>query len=162
SRTGYRLEAATIRKLEFENDAFALGDKLIEKWYPTKEQGDKKGILLVVTTGKDGAVTGGGGFLRAVGDELIDSIISENIPTLTEAEKFNEALTSCVTRIEAKLTGQKVPAAPSRGEQERVRTYKTKGETNNQRTVFTTIVVVLLVIAFIVPMLQFYGYTSKN
>ena len=58
--------------------------------------------------------------------------------------------------------GQKVPAAPSRGEQERVRTYKTKGETNNQRTVFTTIVVVLLVIAFIVPMLQFYGYTSKN
>ena len=43
--------------------------------------------------------------LQAVGDELIDSIISENIPTLTEAEKFNEALTSCVTRIEAKLTG---------------------------------------------------------
>ena len=64
SRTGFRLEAVTIRKLEFENDAFALGDKVIEKWYPTKEQGDKKGILLVVTTGKDGAVTGGGGFLR--------------------------------------------------------------------------------------------------
>lgn len=64
SRTGYRLEAVTLRKLEFENDAFALGDKVIEKWYPTKEQGDKKGILLVVTTGKDGAVTGGGGFLR--------------------------------------------------------------------------------------------------
>ena len=48
---------------------------------------------------------------QAVGDELIDSIISENIPTLTEAEKFNEALTSCVARIEAKLTGTSQPSA---------------------------------------------------
>ena len=26
--TGYRLEAVTVRKLEFENDAFAFGDKV--------------------------------------------------------------------------------------------------------------------------------------
>lgn len=55
---------ATLRKLEFENDAFAFGDKLIEKWYPTQEQGDAKGILLVVTTAKDGAVTGGPKFMN--------------------------------------------------------------------------------------------------
>ena len=58
-RRGYRLEAVTTRKLEFENDAFAFGDKVVEKWYGTVEQGDKKGILVVVTTGKDGALTGG-------------------------------------------------------------------------------------------------------
>lgn len=31
--TGYRVEVATVRRLEFENDTFAFGDKLIAKWY---------------------------------------------------------------------------------------------------------------------------------
>ena len=59
SQTGFRLEAVTVRKLEFENDAFAFGDKLVEKWYETVEQGGKKGVLVVVSTGNDGALTGG-------------------------------------------------------------------------------------------------------
>ncbi len=65
SQTGFRLEAVTVRKLEFENDAFAFGDKLVEKWYETVEQGGKKGVLVVVTTGKDGALTGGPDFMKA-------------------------------------------------------------------------------------------------
>ena len=64
TETGYRLEAVTTRKLEFENDAFAFGDKVVEKWYGTVEQGNNKGILVVVTTGKDGALTGGPGFMK--------------------------------------------------------------------------------------------------
>jgi hypothetical protein len=62
--TGFRLEVATVRKLETENDAFAFGDKLIEKWYKTVEQGDKKGILLLVTSAKEGALTGGPSFMK--------------------------------------------------------------------------------------------------
>lgn len=66
TETGYRLEAVTIRKLEFENDAFAFGDKVIEKWYPTVEVGGNKGILVLVTTGKDGALTGGPAFNKVL------------------------------------------------------------------------------------------------
>ena len=62
--TGYRVELITVRKLEFENDAFAFGDKLIEKWYPTVQQGNDKGLLLIATTAKDGAVTGGPAFMK--------------------------------------------------------------------------------------------------
>ena len=62
--TGFRLEVATVRKLETENDAFAFGDKLIEKWYQNVEAGNKKGILLVVTSAKEGALTGGPAFLK--------------------------------------------------------------------------------------------------
>ncbi|KAK9805499.1 hypothetical protein WJX72_001601 [[Myrmecia] bisecta] len=162
AETGYRLEVATVRKLEFENDAFAFGDKIIEKWYPTVEQGDKKGLLVIVTSGKDGALTGGPSFMKAVGDRLVDSIISDNIPILTEAEKFNEAVTSCVKRIEAALQGKSDPGAPQRNEQVRQRTFKTKEETNKTRTVTATIVGTLLVISFVVPMLQYFGYTSKE
>lgn len=63
TETGYRVEVVTLRKLEFENDAFAFGDKLIERWYPTLEEGTTKGVLLVVTTAKDGALTGGPKFV---------------------------------------------------------------------------------------------------
>ena len=113
-----------MRRLEYENDTFAFGDKLISKWYPGaakvgaraggaaagEGQGtrpaaaggdcgaaparllacagpltpaslrcallpqDKSGLLLVVTAGKDGALTGGAKFMSAVGDDLIDSV----------------------------------------------------------------------------------------
>ena len=79
--------------------------------YPTREEGDKKGIILIVTSGKDGAVTGGPGFMAAVGDELVDSIISENIPIFTGEEKYNECLGSSSIRVEAKLTGGTDPGA---------------------------------------------------
>ena len=55
-----------MRKLETENDAFAFGDKLIEKWYQNVEQGNKKGILLLVTSAKEGALTGGPAFLKVI------------------------------------------------------------------------------------------------
>ena len=54
-----------MRKLEFENDAFVFGDKLVEKWYPTVEEGGNKGVVVVVTSGKDGALTGGPQFMKA-------------------------------------------------------------------------------------------------
>ncbi len=35
------------------------------RWYPTVEEGGNKGVLLMVTTSKDGAVTGGPKFMKA-------------------------------------------------------------------------------------------------
>jgi uncharacterized membrane protein YgcG len=161
SNTGYRVEVATVRKLEFEADAFAFGEKVLNKWYPDKSEGEKKGLLLVVTTGKEGAVVGGDAFQKAVGDTIIDSIIQDNIPVFTEQEKWNETLTSSIKRLEAALTGQKDPGAPARKEDNRQRTYKTKDEVEKTKPVYVTIVAVLLVIAFVVPMLQYFGYTRN-
>lgn len=36
-----------------------------------------------MTAGKDGALNGGPEFMKTVGDDFIDSIISENIPIFT-------------------------------------------------------------------------------
>lgn len=44
--------------------------------------------------------------IQAVGDPLIDSVVSENIPILTGEEKFNETVTSIVKRVEAVLKGE--------------------------------------------------------
>lgn len=126
------------------------------------EEGDKKGILLIVTAGKDGALNGGPAFMGAVGDDFIDSIIGENIPVFTQEEKYNECVTSSVKRIEAVLAGTADPGPPIRTDAERKRTYKTKEEVERTKTVSTTVVGTLLVIAVVVPMLQYYGYTSRD
>ncbi|KAH7618879.1 putative UPF0603 protein [Nannochloris sp. 'desiccata'] len=158
--TGYRVEVATVRKLEFENDAFVFGDKLVSKWFPGAT--DKRGLLLVVTAGKDGALTGGDSFMKAIGDDLIDSVIGENVSILTEEEKYNEAVQSSVNRVVAKLTNKEDPGPPIRVERQRKRTYKTKGETARTKTATSTIVLTLLGISVVVPMLQYYGYTNKD
>ncbi|PNH12402.1 hypothetical protein TSOC_000639 [Tetrabaena socialis] len=160
--TGYRVEVITVRRLEFETDAFAFADKVLANWYPSAEEGKNKGALLVVTASKEGAVTGGQGFADAVGEELVESIITTNIPIFTEEEKYNQTVVSSVERLEAKLLGNKVPEAPTRNEARAERTYKTKEETEKSKNVTSTVVVTLLIIACIVPMLQYYGYTAKD
>jgi hypothetical protein len=47
--------------------------------------------------------------LQAVGDELLDSVASDNIPIFAEEEKFNAAITTSVDRLDAKLSGNAVP-----------------------------------------------------
>ena len=158
--TGYRLEVATVRKLEFESDAFVFGDKLVSKWFPGA--GDNKGVLLVVTAGKEGALTGGPAFLKAVGDELIDSVVGDNVAILTEEEKYNEAVQSSVNRVVAVLSGKADPGPPVRQERVRKRTYKTKSETQSSKPATATIVLTLLGISVIVPMLQYFGYTQED
>merc|ERR1712224_838884 len=159
--SGYKLVLVTTRKLEFDPDAFTFSDKIFGKWHKL-DGGDKNGLLLLVTAGKDGALVGGNSFLKALGDELIDSIIGDNIPYYTEEEKYNEAAVSSVNRIVNVLKGKNDPGAPQRNSNSKTRTYKTKEETERTKPVTGTIVLTLLAIAFVVPMLQFYGYVSKD
>lgn len=157
---GYRIEVVTVRKLEFETDAYAFADKVLENWYGSDV--DKKGVVLMVTTGKEGAASGGESFVKAVGEDLLDSIASDNIPIFAEEEKFNAAVTTSVDRLVAKINGEAVPEAPRRNDAVRQRTYKTKEETEKSKTVTSTVVLTLLIIACVVPMLQYYGYTARD
>lgn len=53
---------------------------MLEKWYPTIEEGSNKGIVVLVTSQKEGAITGGPKFVEAVGDTVLDATVSENLP----------------------------------------------------------------------------------
>ena len=58
--------------------------------------------------------------------------------------------------------GAKDPGPPQRGSGERQRTYRTKSETAEKKPITGTIVLALLAIAVVVPMVQYWGYTSKE
>lgn len=61
-------------------DAFEYADQVLERWYPSVEDGNNKGIVVLVTSQKEGAVTGGPDFVKAVGDTILDATVSENLP----------------------------------------------------------------------------------
>ncbi|EEH60634.1 uncharacterized protein MICPUCDRAFT_12801, partial [Micromonas pusilla CCMP1545] len=162
AQTGYHVNVVTVRKLVFEQDPFAFGDKVLETWYPTLEEGNNKGQILLVKNTKEGSVVGGPAFLKAVGNDVLDSILSKNIPYNLADEKYGEALTSSVDRIAAILEGKGDPGPPTRFEKSKEKTYKTKAETNEKREIFSNVVIGLLVISFVVPMVQYFGYVAGD
>ena len=62
----------------------------------------------------------------------------------------------------ARFADKEDPGAPKKNEVVAGRTYKTKEETEKTRSITGTIVIVLLAIAVVVPMLQYWGYTAKE
>ena len=66
--------------MQTKADIFEFADQLLEKWYPSLEEGNNKGLVLLVTTQKEGAVTGGPAFIKAVGDKVLEGVVAENLP----------------------------------------------------------------------------------
>ncbi|XAR52561.1 Acid phosphatase [Bertholletia excelsa] len=105
SRKNFRINFITVRKLTSKADAFEYADQVLERWYPTIEEGNNKGIVVLITSQKEGAITGGPAFVQAVGDTVLDATVSENLPVLATEEKYNEAVFSTANRLVAAIDG---------------------------------------------------------
>ncbi|KAF8394471.1 hypothetical protein HHK36_020679 [Tetracentron sinense] len=162
SRKNFHINFVTVRKLTSKADAFEYADQVLERWYPTIEEGNNKGIVVLVTSQKEGAVTGGPAFVQAVGDTILDATVSDNLPVLATEEKYNEAVYSSAKRLVAAIDGLPDPGGPKFNENKRESNFKTREETDEKRGQFTLVVGGLLVIAFVVPMAQYYAYVSKK
>ncbi|PRQ42109.1 putative Acid phosphatase [Rosa chinensis] len=161
-RKNFHINFITVRKLTSKADAFEYADQVLEKWYPSVEEGNNKGIVVLVTSQKEGAITGGPAFVQAVGEGVLDATVSENLPVLATEEKYNEAIYSSAKRIVAAIDGLPDPGGPKLNENKRESNFKTKEETEEKRGQFTLVVGGLLVIAFVVPMAQYYAYVSRK
>ncbi|KAI5587385.1 hypothetical protein POPTR_005G038700v4 [Populus trichocarpa] len=162
SRKNFKINFVTVRKLTSKADAFEYADQVLEKWYPSIEDGNNKGIVVLVTSQKEGAITGGPAFIQAVGENVLDATVSENLPVLATEEKYNEAIYSSAKRLVAAIDGLPDPGGPRANENKRESNFKSREETDEKRGQFTLVVGGLLVIAFVVPMAQYYAYVSKK
>ncbi|XVF42004.1 hypothetical protein PTKIN_Ptkin01aG0325400 [Pterospermum kingtungense] len=162
SRKNLHVNFITVRKLTSKADAFEYADQVLEKWYPTLEEGSNKGIVVLVTSQKEGAVTGGPAFVEAVGENILDATVSENLPVLATEEKYNEAIYSSAKRLVAAIDGLPDPGGPKFQDNKRESNFKSREETEEKRGQFTLVVGGLLVVAFVVPMAQYYAYVSKK
>lgn len=77
-------------------------------------------------------------------------------------EKYNEAVYSSAKRLVAAIDGLPDPGGPKSKDNKRESNFKTREETEEKRGQFSLVVGGLLVIAFVVPMAQYYAYVSKK
>ena len=77
-------------------------------------------------------------------------------------EKYNEAIYSTAKRIAAAIDGLPDPGGPKFKDNKRESNFKSREETEEKRGQFSLVVGGLLVIAFVVPMAQYYAYVSKK
>jgi uncharacterized membrane protein YgcG len=161
AESGYRVVVITLRKLQVETDPFAFADKVLEKWYPTAAAGNKKAVLVFVKNTKEAAVSAGPELNKKLAG-VADSVVGENVPFFAEQEKFGEALTSSLERFEAVLAGRTDPGPPKVVVLKTGSNFKTKEETGDKKGIYGLVVGGLLVISFVVPMVQYYGYDNNN
>lgn len=81
---------------------------------------------------------------------------------LATEEKYNEAVYSAAKRLVAAVDGLPDTGGPQSKEYKRESNFKSREETDEKRGQFTTLVGGLLVIAFVVPMAQYYAYVSRK
>nr|AFK40113.1 unknown [Lotus japonicus] len=162
SRKKFHINFITVRKLTSKADAFEYADQVLERWYPSVEEGNDKGIVVLVTSQKEGAVTGGPAFVQAVGGNILDATVAENLPVLATDEKYNEAVLSTAKRLVAAIDGLPDPGGPQVKDNKRESNFRTEEETEQKRGQFSLVVGGLLVVAFVVPMLQYYAYVAKK
>ncbi|KAK1414984.1 hypothetical protein QVD17_30750 [Tagetes erecta] len=160
-RKKIRIDFVTVRKLTSKGDVFEYADQVLKRWYPTLEEGNNKGIVVLVTSKKEAAITGGPEFIKAVGS-VLDAVVSQNLPVLATDEKYNEAIYSSAKRLAAAIDGLHDPGGPEPKENKRESNFKTKEEMAEKCDQFTVVVGGWLVIAFVVPMAQYYAYVSRK
>lgn len=84
------------------------------------------------------------------------------IAVLATEEKYNEAVYSSAKRLVAAIDGLPDPGGPQVKDNKRESNFKSREETEEKRGQFSLVVGGLLVIAFVVPMAQYYAYVSKK
>lgn len=93
---------------------------------------------------------------------LVKSVTEETFALKAGLEQYGGAWLDVSERVGTVLAGKEDPGPPDLSAKEVVGTYKTKKETESGKNKYITVVVVVLVIAFVAPLLQTYWYVKDD
>jgi uncharacterized protein len=160
-QTGDEVHLVIIQRLDFGETTQDFADALFEKWFPTAALQANK-ILIVVDT----LTTNSGIRVGEASDELLTADIAASVANETllvpirDGSRYNQAMFDVSDRLTAVLSGLPDPGPPIVENTVNIeRTYATAEETQESNA--TTIVIVLLVIATVVPMATYFAYVMR-
>jgi len=157
---GFKLNVVTVRKLEDSPDADTLAEKMLEKWSANDKS--NSAVLTLVVKNSEVGFAAGENFIKALGEDNAGSITQSTVGYFASEGRPNQGVSEGVRRINAILNGEADPGPPEIKEERRERTYKTKEEVDRSKGASIQVVGALLLIAFVVPMLQYAGYVQKE
>ncbi len=160
--TGNEVRFVTIHRLDYGETAQSFADQLMQKWFPTPaDQGNETLIVLDDLTNTIG-ISVGDETAHVLPGETAQSVIDETMKVpLLNGNQYNQSFLDATDRLVAVLSGEPDPGPPTYDDTIDVdRNFATAEETEETRGFSTILVVVLLIAATAIPMLTYYWYVS--
>jgi len=146
-----------VRNLPFEKTAQEYAQELFQKW----NLGEKD--VVVVLAGK---IAKGGIFfgnqVSTLSEKTAQSIGEETYPFKAKEEQYSSAALDVSNRLISILSNKGDPGPPVINRGDSSSNFKSAKNTEEQRSKYIAIIVILLIIAFVVPMFQFFFYVKDE
>jgi len=147
----------SVRNLAYGVDPQAYAKDLFQKW----GLGDKDVIVVLVNKlAKAGIFYGSQ--VNGLSDELVQSICNDTYAFKAKAEQYSSAALDVNNRLVSLLLEKGDIGVHSSNKINNSSNFKTAKKTEESRTKYIAIIAILLIIAFVVPMIQFFYYVKDE
>mmetsp|Transcript_25091 Transcript_25091/g.48850 ORF Transcript_25091/g.48850 Transcript_25091/m.48850 type:complete len:263 (-) Transcript_25091:647-1435(-) len=155
--TGGEVYFVSVRTLPFEKTPKDYAQELFQKW----NLGEKD---VVVVLGNKIAKAGiyYGSQITTLSEATAKSIGEETYPFNAREEQYGSAAIDVNNRLVSILSNKGDPGPPAINRNSNSSNFKSAKKTEEQRSKYIAIIVILLVIAFVVPMVQFFWYVKDE
>jgi len=154
---GTKLYIVSLRTLPYGEDVNEYTKNLFSKW------GLKENEVLAVLVNKiaKGSVYAGSE-IKGLNDSVIKSIGEETFSFKARDEQYSSAAIDVSNRLVSILTNKGDIGPPSLNKTNDSSNFKSAKVTEERRSKYVAIIIILLVIAFVIPMVQFFYYVKDE
>jgi uncharacterized membrane protein YgcG len=147
----------SIRNLPYGTDPREYAKDLFQKW----ELGSNDVIVVLVNKlAKAGIYYGNQ--VNTLTDEIVQSICNETYSFKAKDEQYSSAALDVNNRLVSILLEKGDPGSPTINRLNSSGNFKTAKKTEESRSKYIAIIAILLIIAFVVPMVQFFYYVKDE
>nr|UXY88334.1 CMESO_411 [Cryptomonas curvata] len=147
----------SVRNLPYGTDPQEYARDLFQKW----ELGSNDVIVVLVNKlAKAGIYYGNQ--VNTLTDEIVQSICNETYSFKAKDEQYSSAALDVNNRLVSILLGKGDPGSPSTNRLNSSSNFKSAKKTEESRSKYIAIIAILLIIAFVVPMVQFFYYVKDE
>ncbi|KAK1860661.1 hypothetical protein I4F81_003249 [Pyropia yezoensis] len=156
--SGLKVRFVMMRSLPYGTLPQEYADELFNEW----GLGDKDVLFVGGSKVARGGLALGADAKKLVTPEMVESIGAETFSLKAIEAQYSLAASDVINRLIPILNGREDPGPPVIIREDAGPTFKTKKDTSEERSKYSTVVIVLLVIACLVPMLQYYWYVKDD
>lgn len=159
-QSGSEVRFVTLRRLDYGETIQSLTDDLFDQWYATPEEQANQVLIVLDDVTNTVGIRVGDRAAERLTPEIAASVTGETMGVpLRQGSKYNQALVNAGDRLVAVLSGQADPGPPQIADTINVEgTFASAEETEEGRFNYTTLVIVLLLLATVIPMATYWWY----
>jgi uncharacterized protein len=147
----------SVRNLPYGTDPQEYAKDLFQKW----GLGDKDVIVVLVNKLSKAGIFYGSQ-VNTLTNEIVQSICNETYTLKAKDEQYSSAALDVNNRLVSLLLGKGDPGSPSINRLNNTSNFKSAKKTEESRSKYIAIISILLIIAFVVPMVQFFYYVKDE